>query len=193
MPQVPTPEELIEIAYRYFPAGMSEDDPRFLTSPEQQRLAAARRAADEDRGTWDAILASLRALLQSSIVDDWSFVIKAGHDACYTARIMPPDVASSSKHDDVVVMVSFVAPIYFIYSSINRRVSGGRSPRILLPSWTRRTHEKYAKAEEIVRNATGYSRPAASTLFRILPDIDYGNRWFGRVRLVDCLFSAHRW
>ena len=53
--------------------------------------------------------------------------------------------------------------------------------------------EIHAALEALVRSSFEVCPLPASVLFRIVPDLQCGNRWFGKVRLADCLFSAYLW
>src|SRR4051794_35114057 len=55
-----TVEELLAIAYEYFPRGMQTDDPRFPETPEAARQRAARVPASEHYDAWREMLERLR-------------------------------------------------------------------------------------------------------------------------------------
>lgn len=193
MASAPSERELLEIVHRFYPAGVQSDTPEYRELPEAQRLVAARRQAIEQRAAWDTFLARARASVPDAHIADWSFLLEAGHDACYQARITTAGTTPESPRlNEVVVLVSFLAPVYFIYTSVTTR-HDGRGWRRSFPSWIQRTREVHGAVEEIVRGTLEAFPLAASVLFGSVPDVQCGNRWFGEVHLVDCLFSAHRW
>lgn len=154
---------------------------------------AARRQASAHRVGWDSFLARARASVPDAHIADWSFLLDAGRDACYQARIATPGTTPESpRWDEVVVLVSFLAPVYCAYKSVSIR-HDGRGWRRLFPSWIQRTRQVHAAVEAIVRGTLEASPLPASVLFQILPDVQCENRWFGEMHLADCLFPAHRW
>ena len=185
-------QEMIEIVHRFYPTGIAVDDPSYAHTPEARRLAAKRSKALEERSAWDVFLTRGRATIPNSRFADWSSTLKLGADACYQARISGPGFAAESHRlDEVVVLASIIAPVYFIYTSISTRDPGGAGAIRRFPSWIRTTREIHQAAEALVRETTGFSRVSPSLLFLGLPDIQVGNRWFGSARVMDCIFTAH--
>lgn len=193
MDHCPSRNELIEIVHRFYPAGIAIDHPAYSRSPQAVRLAAARRKAVEERSTWDAFLTRGRTSISHSRFADWSSSLELGADACYQARISGPGIAVEvPRLDEVVVLVSFIVPCYFIYTSISTRDPRGPGSRRCFPSWIRRTRAMYQSVESVVRETTGFSKLPPDLLFLGLPDIQVGNRGFGHARIADCIFTAHR-
>lgn len=189
---MPSRQELIEIVHRYYPAGIAGDDPSYALTPEARRFAVERSKALEERSTWDAFLTRGRATIPHSRFADWSSALKLGADACYQARISGPGFAADAPRlDEVVVLVSIIAPVYFIYTSISTRDPKGTGATRRFPSWIRTTRDIHQAAEALVRETTGFSRVPPNLLFLGVPDIQVGNRWFGKVRVIDCIFTAH--
>lgn len=189
----PSLQELLQTVYRFYPVRLHEDAPGYRATPEMQRLAEARRRALEERAAWDHFLERARESLPGFGVDDWSFRLQAGHDACYHARITLPGInARSARRDEVVVMASILAPVAFIYTSVTTK-RDRHSSRRLFPCPIHATHEAYARCESLVHEIMQSPQVRRALLFLSVPDVEYGNHSFGEVRLVDCLFLPHLW
>jgi hypothetical protein len=110
-------DELIGIAHRYYPRGVSGDDPRYQETEEYQRLVAARRQAGADNERWRAMLRRLGELFSTSTIQDGSVHLLTGAvGASYSGDIYLPDAPREDYHT-VGFQVSFLAPYYIVYSS----------------------------------------------------------------------------
>src|SRR5262245_11644118 len=110
-------DELIGIAHRYYPRGVSGDDPRYQETEEVQRLVVARRRAGADNERWRAMLRRLGELFSTSTIQDGSAHLPTGAlGASYSGDIYLPN--APGEHDHTVgFQVSFLAPYYIVYSS----------------------------------------------------------------------------
>jgi hypothetical protein len=126
-------DELLGIAYRHYPRGMSSDHAGHRYTEEHRRLVAARRQAGAAHDPWRAMLRRLGAQLPEHLVTNRSLHLPMGDwDACYSGSIdlsrpasdyplpLPdPDAlpASVEGPPSVDFLVSFLCPYYIIYGS----------------------------------------------------------------------------
>jgi len=110
-------DELIGVAHRYYPRGVSSDDPRYKETEEYHRLVAARRQAGADNEPWRAVLRRLGDHFPKSGVQDGSLHLPTGGlGASYSGDIYLPNAPGEHYHT-VGFQVSFLAPYYIVYSS----------------------------------------------------------------------------
>lgn len=109
-------DELIALAYRYYPRGMAADD-RYKETEEYGRLVAARRRAGAECEPWRAMLRLLRDQFPENIVQNRSSHLPTGDfDASYSGEIYLPNTPGEHDHT-VSFLVSFLVPYHIVYSS----------------------------------------------------------------------------
>lgn len=108
--------ELIEIAHRHYPRGISREDPRYDTSEEHLRLVAARRKAGEQRGPWCAMLQRMRERFPGNQVYDWVECCPGESLQAVYSCAMKISPASGERERRVALMMSFLIPYYAVYS-----------------------------------------------------------------------------
>ncbi len=186
-------QELIELCYRYYPRGVSDDDPRYKNTEEYQRLATARRqagASEEER--WRPMLRRLRARFPAFIVQGLSMHLPTGdYDGGYSGQLYLHDPMPEGSADSLEFRVSFLAPYYFLFSS--RLPEGGQRYEHhldLLPD-----EEPYARAivEEIEAAFPGYAPMQPEVGHVVVPDVVAGFRRMGEATLYHCLFADNLW
>jgi hypothetical protein len=188
-------EALIQLVHRYYPAGIHRDDPRHPTTEEHQRLEALRRAAVGDTAAWQAFLHRIREELPGSRVWDHPTI---RYDPAREARIALPNPKLATPEvkevKEVVLLVSILAPVYCLYASHHKYMGEQKAEAVVfyppLPS-EYQVHE--AKLEQLVQAAFSTVRLPSEVLFTPVPDLQVGNTGFGQARLIDCLFTDHRW
>lgn len=109
-------DELIGIAYGYYPRGVAYEDPRYRNTDEHRRLVAERKRAADQRGPWRALLKRLRAQFPGNEVHDRVAYCPAEflHSA-YSCVIDLPSVSGEHQHG-ITFLLSFLAPCYTVYA-----------------------------------------------------------------------------
>ncbi|MFP2932490.1 hypothetical protein ACLESO_46550 [Pyxidicoccus sp. 3LG] len=192
MSQLLTPEALLQLVYRYFPAGAHVYEERYESSDEFKRLDKLRRAAVEDQGTWTAFLKRVREELPGTRVWDYPNI---RYDPAYSARVLLPGYpVGAPEHKEVVLMVSILAPVHILYATHSKKVHEHRKESISyqppLPSEFQPVAEK---VESLAIEAFGTTRLPQDVLTTPVPSLYVGNTGFGKVTLADCLFGDYRW
>lgn len=112
-------DELIRIAYEYHPRGLWPDDPRYDSSPERERLAAARRRAGANRDGWLTMLDRVRARLPGIEISEWSSQLLSGEfGLSYSGQLALPLGAPEERSHEIEIRVGILVPYYLIYRSL---------------------------------------------------------------------------
>ena len=190
-----TADELIQRVHRYYPAGIHRDDPRYATAPEHQQLEVLRKAAAEDVAEWQELLQRIRDELPGCRVWDYPTI---RYDPAREARVAQPDPALATPDvkevREVVLLVSILAPVHCFYASHHRFVDERRTEAVVFYPPLPAEYQPYeAKMEQLVRATFSSVRLPTEVLLTPVPDLQIGNIGFGQVRLIDCLFTDHRW
>jgi hypothetical protein len=110
-------DDLLAVAYRYYPRGIEADDPRYTETEEHRRLAAARREAAAARAPWRAMLQRLGEAFPGRYVHDNVASCPAdAFRAGYEGLIDLPKSPDEHGHT-VSFRVSFLVPYYVVYST----------------------------------------------------------------------------
>jgi hypothetical protein len=108
-------EELIDVVYRYYPRGVSWEDPGHMQTEEHRRLVDARRRAGADCDRWLGMVRRLREQFPENGVDNFSVHLVTGYGACYSGSLYLPATTGEHWHT-VGFKVSILAPYYIVYS-----------------------------------------------------------------------------
>lgn len=190
-----TAEALSKLVHLYYPAGMHRDDPRYCASPENRRLEALRKAALEDTAAWRGFLQRIREELPGCRVWDYPTI---RHDSAREARVAQPNPALATpgvkEVREVVLLVSILAPVFCLYASHHKFVGERRAEAVVFYPPFPAEYEAYeAKLEHLVQETFSAARLPNEVLFAPVPDLQAGNTGLGQARLIDCLFTDHRW
>jgi hypothetical protein len=110
-------DELLGVAYHYYPRGIPSADPRYRETEEYRRLSAARRQAGAGHEPWRAMLRRLHDHFPENDVANRSLHLPTGlHDAAYSGEIYLPVRKGEHRHT-LGFFVSFVVPYYLVYAS----------------------------------------------------------------------------
>jgi hypothetical protein len=200
-------QELVDIAYSYFPRGVLPNDPRYQETPEFLRQKAARVPASERYGEWRALLQRIRTRIAEQhlpkvVVESECYFLQsptagANMDRCYTGVVALPVRSPTETHHSLMFFVSFVVPYYVLRSEGATSLSApkGRAGVNLQYSFDLTPDElPYARIleEEIVVTFSGYEPIPPDVGMTIIPDVGVSSRWFGEATLFHCLF-ADKW
>jgi len=189
-----TGEALVQLVHRYYPAGLDNDDPRYKASEEGQRLQALIEAHVGGMPAWTDFIQRLR--VEFADCDIWDARIP-WHDPCYSARVSNPGfVTGDLVFDEVVCLLSTLAPVYAIYASHTDRASlPERKGWLRFPPFPSRLQAQEAKLAGLIEATFGYTRLPNDILFIPVPDLvpRSANYRLGEALLIDLLFTEHRW
>jgi hypothetical protein len=184
----PMLQQLLDIIYRYYPRGVSQEDPRWKDSPEHVALIEASRAAGGKRSSWLDMLARLRRRFPGcEVVDNSLHLPAAWPAACYPGIFCLPPTPEVSDHR-VGFQVSFLAPYYVLYSYRSFPLEANRPPATRLEPDAEERLYWDAIAREI--ESTYGSSPMPPEMGHVVvPDVQPGNRAMGEAMIYDCLFD----
>lgn len=190
-----TAEALIQRVRRFFPTGIHRDDPRYSTTPEAQELEALRKAAMEDDAAWRGFLQRIRDELPGCRVWDYPTI---RYDPAYEVRVALPDplIATPQVKEvrEVVLLVSILAPVHCFYASHHRYVDERRTEAMVFYRPLPAEYQPYeSKLEQLVQETFSTEQLPNETLLVPVPELQVGNTGLGHARLIDCLFTDHRW
>jgi hypothetical protein len=191
-----TADALVQLAHRYYPADLRNDDPRYDASEEGQRLTALVNANTEPSPAWKDFMQRLRREFASCHL--WDTTIPH-HDPCYSVRVsLPGFVTGAPRYDGIVCLLSQLAPVYALYASHTEKPSPSL-PRgdywLRFPPFPPEFQEQEATLAGLIESSFGFTRLSNDILFTPIPDLvprtaNYGP---GEAQLIDCLFTWHRW
>jgi hypothetical protein len=121
-------EELVDVVYRYYPRGVSYEDPRRAQTVEDRRLVEARIKAGTDCEGWLDLQRRLNVQFPG-MVTDGSVLLKLGtHDAGYAGSLHVPSAVGDDWYP-LSYRVSVLVPYYIVYSSRIVEELAGAEPR----------------------------------------------------------------
>lgn len=127
-------EELIDIVCRYYPRGISGDDPVRAETDENRRLVDARRlraAAEGDH--WRSLQQRLGEEFPGTIGDSSMLLALGTHDAAFCGSLYPPDPTHEYRRS-IRYSVSILVPYYILYTSQDADGLKGAKTRKVLRS-----------------------------------------------------------
>jgi hypothetical protein len=189
-----TGEALVQLVHRYYPAGIENYDPRHEASEETQRLRALVKAHVGGTPAWKDFIQRLRVEFADCSV--WDSTVP-WHDPCYSVRVSNPGrVTGDLVFDEVVGLVSTMAPVYALYASHTDRTDSPEDKGWLrFPPFPSRLQAHEAKLAGLIEATFGYTRLPNDILLIPVPDLvpSTANYLLGEAVLIDCLFTRHRW
>jgi hypothetical protein len=101
------------------------------------------------------------------------------------------------RYDSVVCLLSQLVPVYALYASYVEEKGPGlpRDGWLRFPPFPPEFQEREAKLAGLIESTFGFTRLSNDVLFTPVPDLvpPTANFELGKARLVDCLFTPHRW
>lgn len=190
----PTADVLVQLVHRYYPAGLDNEDPRYVESTEGQRLMEIIRANAAPSPAWKSFIQRLREEFPDS--DIWDTTIP-WHDPCYSVRVSHAGFAIGDlRYDSIVCLLSQLAPVYALYASHTEKTEPPqRTAWLRFPPFPSEFQAQEVKLVRLIESVFGFTRLSNEVLFTPVPDLvprtaNYGT---GRAQLIDCLFTHHRW
>jgi len=199
----PSTEELIAAAYRYFPRGVSDDDPQYRQTREWLCRERARVRASADYEVWRTMLRRLQARFPiepplGRMVENRSLFMQsptAGPaERCFMGALWLPVREPGEEQHELGFVVSFVVPYYVVYSSRTVRLAppiGLRDSKRELSFELSACELAFATGivEEIAGSFPGHGPMPPEVGNTIVPDVCTDLRAPGEATLFDCLFS----
>ncbi|WP_309888792.1 hypothetical protein [Archangium sp.] len=189
----PFTDALVRLLHCYHPSGLNNYDPGYKESEEGQRLTRLMLAHVQSAPSWRVFVWRVRQLFPGCSV--WDTTVPR-HDPCHSIRVaLPGSIADQPRYDCVVALLSQLAPVYALYAS--HRDSSG--PEVKgwtgLPPFPPEYQAHEAKLAELIESTFGFTRLSNDTLLTPVPDLvpNSANLMLGEARLIDCLFTNHRW
>jgi len=193
----PSREELLRIVRTFYPSGVQQGDPAYLTSSEILRLEHVREEASAyaGRARWASVLRRIGTELPGHVVEDWTYTVPLN---CWRCRVYLPGAtlreANQTKDAvSVVGLVSIFAPVHVVYSSMQRREGDRFLPSRTLYQPLPETEHAQGVLERTLRSELHTDAVEADALFTPIPDISCFNIPHGRAMLIDALFTDDRW
>ncbi|MFE8603139.1 hypothetical protein [Archangium violaceum] len=118
------------------------------------------------------------------------------HEPCNSIRVyLPGSMPDASRRDCIVGLMSQLAPVYAIYASHADRSLPGGDYWLRFSPFPTEFQELETKLAGLIESTLGFSRLSNEVLFTPVPDLvpRIANHGPGEARLIDCLFTQHRW
>ncbi|PTL81970.1 hypothetical protein [Vitiosangium sp. GDMCC 1.1324] len=189
-----TADALVQLVHRYYPAGLLVDEPQYKNSEEAQRLRALHLANATGSPTWKEFIQRLREEFPGCSLWDMTVPFL---DPCYICRVsLPGRVKGAPIYDSVVCLLSQLAPVYALYAShVHRTNPPERKSWLCFPPFPPDFHAHEARLAGLIESIFGFTRLSNDVLFTPVPDLvpQTANLGLGEAKLIDCLFTDHRW
>lgn len=183
-----TLDELLAILDRYHPKGIEihefQNRDAFDATPEIRRLRARTDAWYADQTTWLATVEELRTVMPGGTF--WDRTIPGMF--CYEGRVYAPDDPNRPNDLALVVLVSYLAPFYYIYGSDWLQ---GRGPIVTYGDDVPFPTEK-ARIAEIVERRFGFAHLPEEWRTVEMPGIMCSWEGSGGNTVLDLLFTGNR-
>ncbi len=188
-----TANALIELVHRYHPAGIDNEDPRYKSSEEAQRLSSLIQANAAPAQAWKEFVQRLHEEFPSCMI--WDTTIP-WHDPCRSCRVsLPGFETGQQRYDAVVCLLSLLVPVYALYASHSEEQGSKRGHWTAYPPLPSEFQSHEVKLSALIETTFGFTRLSNDILFIPVPDLvpRTANFGLGQAQLIDCLFTWHRW
>jgi hypothetical protein len=184
---------LVQLLRQDYPTGLWVDEPGYKESEQIQRLQRFLEEAQKDTRAWKGFVQRAREAFPGSTFWDSTLLF---YEPCYRLRIsLPVPKVGEDARDELVCLVSLLAPAYVIYAS--HAVNTGAFSE----AWTRYPplpagfQPDEARLAALIESTFGATRLPNEVLFTPVPEMDPwgGNVGLGKARLIDLLFTEDRW
>lgn len=188
-----TANALIELVHRYHPTGIDNEDPRYKSSEEAQRLSSLIQANAAPAQEWKEFVQRLHEEFNDCMI--WDTTIP-WHDPCWSCRVsLPGFEIGRPQYDAVICLLSLLAPVYALYASHSEEQGSKRDHWTAYPPLPPEFQSHEAKLSALIETTFGFTRLSNEVLFLPVPDLvpRTANFGLGKAQLIDCLFTWHRW
>ena len=117
------------------------------------------------------------------------------YDPCYRLRIsLPLPNQAEGAHDELVCLVSLLAPAYVIYASHVLKTASFAEAWTRYPPLPADFQPDEARLAALIESTFHATRLPNEVLFTPVPEMDHwgGNIGLGKARLIDLLFTEDR-
>jgi hypothetical protein len=183
---------LVEVLYRYHPTNLRPDDPLYKVSAEAQMLSRVLEDAQKDTRTWKSFVQRVHEEFPGCVLWDSTLLF---YDPCYRLRIsLPTSSKSADQRDELVCLVSLLAPAYVIYASHSLDTGPYAEAWTRYPPLPVEFQPYEARLAALIESTFGSTRLPNEVLFTPVPDLAVrgGNVHLGKARLIDLLFTEDR-
>jgi hypothetical protein len=184
---------LAQLLHGYYPEGLWPDEPAYKSSVEAQRLTQLLAATREAPQPWKDFVQRVGEEFGDCMRWDMTLLWA---EPCYRLRVsLPGVVMGGERHDEVICLLSVLAPVYALYASHFQDTGP------LKEAWTRypplptefQAHE--ARLAMLLESTLRVTRLPTDVLFTPIPGLAprTGNVPLGKALLIDLLFTVDRW
>ena len=183
---------LVQLLHQYYPTGLWADEPGYRESEQFQRLQRVLEEARKDTHTWKDFVQQAREAFPRSTFWDSTMLF---YDPCYRLRIslpLPKEVGTA--RDELVCLVSLLAPAYVIYASHALNTGPFAEAWTRYPPLPPDFQPDEARLAALIESTFQATRLPNEVLFTPVPEMDHwgGNVGLGKARLIDLLFTEDR-
>ncbi len=198
-----TANELIEIAYHYYPRlqhrrfdTADEDDYAHMATPQYHALSAAHKQGVARLGEWKRLVDALEDEWPDHLVKDMTAPYSL--EPAYVVMVGVPEWPQAEPgfpEPRIMAMVSMLAPVYYIYESRENPIEATtvRDSVIVRHTFSPAAIPMVNRIEREIATRYGYHRIDSETGDTIVHGILAGNLTYGEVTLVDALLSDSWW
>jgi hypothetical protein len=188
-----TQEALHQLLRQYYPEGLLVDEPGYKQSEQAMRLTQRLNEASQDMSAWKALVQRVRKELPGCTFWDATLLFL---EPCYSLRVqLPETVHDKERSDEVVCLLSVLAPVYVVYASHTVEAGEDSETWVRFPPLPSAFQPYEARLARLIEAAFGATRLPQEVLSFSIPELDprTGNILPGTARLIDLLFTTHRW
>lgn len=188
-----TAQSLHLLLRQYYPAGLHADHPAYKQSEQARRLTQRLSEAGQDMSAWKAFVQRVREELPGCAFWDATLLFLV---PCYSLRVqLPETVHDQERSDEVVCLLSVLAPVYVVYASHTVETGADSETWVRYPPLPPAFQPYEARLASLLEAAFGATRLPEEVLSFPLPELDprTGNIPLGTARIIDLLFTTHRW
>lgn len=183
---------LSQLLHGYYPEGLWPDDPAYQSSAEAQRLTQLLAAAREEPQPWKAFVQRVGEEFGDCMRWDTTLLWA---EPCYRLRIsLPGVVLGGERHDEVICLLSLLAPVYVLYASHFLDTGPFKEAWTRYPPLPTEFQAHEARLANLLESALGVTRLPNEVLFTPIPELAprTGNVALGKALLIDLLFTVDR-
>ena len=188
-----TVDALIQLVHRYYPVGLTNGDPRYIESEQEQRIIPIVSADVGGTPQWKDFIRRIVQEFSDCLIWDTTTPY---HDPCFSCQVsLPGFVMGNPRYDCVVFLLSRLAPVYAIYAShVDRSKLPERDYWVRFPPLPAEYQSHEARIAGLIESTFGFTRLSNDVLFTPIPDLvpRTGHLSLGEAKLIDCLFTPYR-